>query len=360
MTAKDVDIPSVNSPILCLPTELLIELFTHCCSNDTVAPLKLASVSHRFREVVFSSPRVWQLISLNDHRFTVSASHIQAKLWLARSDPLPFNVELELQNPDALLSLLSPFMSSIDRWRYCWIRGAIEERLNISCLFQTDLVPVLHYLNIAIESVEEAADPSHRSPTLYSCGAYSQTLQHLSMNVSVATLPPANLLTPMQFTTLNVTELSLEVYLQPTQLLDFLIMCPRLEKIYFSGGLHDEVVEEKLQVVHLPHLRILVIRNTCFQRTILSALDAPVLKELHLQNLNLDFELRHNSTIEDGDSDEEDPDYSRSPWSDHHTGISLYMCLLDELTLQTFVRDGIAQTYHSVEPAAGGPRYGSL
>jgi hypothetical protein len=144
------------------------------------------------------------------------------------------------------------------------------------------------------------------------------------MNVSVATLPSAEFLTSMPFTALNITELSLEVYLQPAQLLDFLVMCPLLEECYFSGGLHDEIfTKEKLQVVHLPNLRILLIRNTCFQRTILSGLDAPALRELHLQNLNLDFELRHHSTIEEGDSDEEDPDYSRSPWSDHHTGISV-------------------------------------
>jgi hypothetical protein len=143
------------------------------------------------------------------------------------------------------------------------------------------------------------------------------------MNVSVATLPPAKLLTSMQFTALNITELSLEVFLQPAELLDFLTMCPLLEEFYFSGGLHDEVPTEKSPVVYLPHLRILLIRNTCFQRTILSGLDTPALRELHLQNLNLDFELRRHSAIEEGDSDEEDPDYSRSPWSDHHTGISV-------------------------------------
>ena len=285
-----------------------------------MAPLTLASVSHLFREVVRSSPRIWQLISLDDQP-TISASHTQADLWLARSAPLAFDVELKLQCSDTLLPLLSPFLSSINRWRYCWISGAIEERLKLSNLFHPGFVPVLHYLNVVIQSLEDSADTSYKSPTFYSCGASSQTPQHISMNVSVATLPSAEFLTPMQFTALNIAEQSLEVYLQPAQLLDFLDMCPLLEEFYFSGGLHDEVfTKERPDVVHLPHLRILLIRNTCFQRTILSGLDAPSLGELYLQNLNLDFELRRHSAVEEGDSDEEDPDYSRSPWSDHHTG----------------------------------------
>jgi hypothetical protein len=322
------------SPIHRLPTELLIELFTYCCAGDPNAPLNLASVSHLFREVVLSSPRVWQLISLDDHRPTVSASHIKADLWLTRSNPLPFDVELTLQCSDALLSLLSPLLSSVDRWRYCCIHGAIEEHFKLSSLFHPSFVPSLHYLNVVIQSLEASADPSRRLPTFYSCGTFLQTpQQHISMNVSVALLPPAKLLTSLKFTALNITELSLEVYLRPAQLLDFLAVCPLLEKFCFSGGLHDEMPEKMEQVVHLRHLRFLLIRNTCFQRTILSGLDAPSLRELHLQNLNLDFELRRHSVIEDGDSDEEDPDYSRSPWSDHHTGnIRLKNILLDDLS----------------------------
>jgi hypothetical protein len=306
-------------PIYRLPPELLIELCTYCSANDGMAPLTLASVCRLFREVILSSPCVWQLVYLNDQWPTLSSSHAQADLWLTRSDPLPFDVVLKLQCSDALLSLLSPLLPSINRWRYCWISSAIEERFNLSSLIQPSLIPALHHLNIVIQSLEDS-DTSHNSPTFYFCGGYSQIPPHISMNVSCTTLPSAESLHSMGFTTLNITERSLNVHFQPAEMLEFLTVCPLLEKFDYSGVLHDEVFTTKPQVIHLPHLRILSIQNTCFQRTILSGLDAPALRELHLQNLNLDFELQRHSAIDEGDSDEEDPDYSRSPWSDHHTG----------------------------------------
>jgi hypothetical protein len=306
-------------PIYRLPPELLIELCTYCSANDGMAPLTLASVCRLFRKVILSSPRVWQLVYLNDQWPTLSSSHAQADLWLTRSDPLPFDVVLKLQCSDALLSLLSPLLPSINRWRYCWISSAIEERFNLSSLIQPSLIPALHHLNIVIQSLEDS-DASHNSPTFYFCGGYSQIPPHISMNVSCTTLPSAESLHSMGFTTLNITERSLDVHFQPAEMLEFLTVCPLLEEFDYSGVLHDEVFTTKPQVIHLPHLRILSIRNTYFQRAILSGLDAPALRELHLQNLNLDFELQRHSAIDEGDSDEEDPDYSRSPWSDHHTG----------------------------------------
>jgi hypothetical protein len=241
-------------------------------------------------------------------------------LWLTRSDPLPFDVVLKLQCSDALLPLLSPLLPYIDRWRYCWISSAIEERFNLSSIIQPNLVSALHHLNIVIQSLEDS-DASRNSPTFYFCGGSSQIPEHISMNVLCTTLPSAESLHSMGFTVLNITEPSLDALLQPAEMLEFLTVCPMLQEFDYSGALHDEVSTAKPHVVHLPHLRVLSIRNTCFQRTILSGLDAPALKELHLQNLNLDFALQRLSTIDEGDSDEENPDYSRSPWSDHHTGI---------------------------------------
>jgi hypothetical protein len=310
-----------------LPTELLIELFTFCVANDPIVPLTLASVSHRFRQVVLSSPRIWQLISLDDRRSTISTSHTQVQIWIAQSDPLPFDVALRLQSSDALLSLVSPLLSSVSRWRHFWISGAKQERLQLSSLFRRGLVPALHYLNVVIQSIEDSASTPHNAPSFYSCGSHSQIPQHISMNISLTTLPSPNFITPIQFTALNITEMSLKIHLQPGDLLKFLTVCPLLEEFYYSGMLRDEVSVEKLQVVQLPHLRVLLIRNTCFQRTILSGLDTPALRELYLQNLNLDFELQQHSATEDGDSDEENPDFSRSPWSDHHTGMTTLQSL---------------------------------
>lgn len=307
-----------------LPTELLIELFATCASssNDAspITPLTLSSVCRLWKEVIYSSPRVWQLISLDDHdERPVSESLAHAELWLKQSAPLPFDVELSVESSDSVLPLLSPFLASINRWRHCWIDGVKEEYANVSKLFQPDLEPALHYLNLTIQTTDEEPQTT---PTLYACGTFSQMPQHISMNACVAALPTAMDLTPLLFTAIGITEFSVKVYLQPADLLNFLVACPLLQELFFSGSLHDEESSDlKPPIVHLPHLHTLNIHNTCFQRTILSHLHAPKLRELHLENLNLDFELRHHVDIEEGDSDDEDPDYSQSPWSDHHTGM---------------------------------------
>lgn len=321
----DISLALINQ----LPTELLIELFSTCFDNDPVyLPLSLASVCHLWREIILTSPRLWQFISIDYHQGHRSMSSIisQAHIWLSRSAPLHFDVEFKL-NPnsqDSLLPLMSPFLPSIDRWRHCWICGSEkEESINIPDLFQPGLNPVLHYLNLTVQPNEESTTDSSNPPTLYSCGANSQKPQHISMNISIATLPLSDDLAKLQFTALNITEVSLDVYLLPSQILQFLLACPLLEQLFFSGGFHTEEGEDDslpLPTVHLVHLRTLLVRNTCFQRTILSHLHTPCLRELHLQNLNLDFELQHFHAMEDGDSEEEFPDYSQSPSSDHHTG----------------------------------------
>lgn len=329
----DISLALINR----LPTELLIELFSTCFINDPVyLPLSLASVCHLWRDIILTSPRLWQFISIDyDGHRSIASCLSQAHIWLSRSAPLHFDVEFKLNSnsQDSLLPIMSPFLPSMDRWRHCWISGpsAKEESLKIPDLFQPGLDPVLHYLNLTVQPNEEIiANSSINLPTLYSCGASSQKPQHISMNISAASLPLPEHLTILHFTALNITEVSLEVYLQPSHILQFLLACPLLEQLFFSGGLHaEEVVGEgddspSLPIVHLVHLRTLLVRNTCFQRTILSHLHTPCLRELHLQNLNLDYELQRSHAMEDGDSEEEFPDYSQSPWSDHHTGEPSY------------------------------------
>jgi hypothetical protein len=146
-------------------------------------------------------------------------------------------------------------------------------------------------------------------------------VQHISMNVSISAFPLAEHIATLPFTRLTVTEISLEVQLQAAQLLRFLVVFPLLERFHFCGGIHeDETTDDILPVVFLRHLHTLIIRNTCSQRTIMSYLHTPALRHLFLHNLNLDFELPSRNVVEDGDSDDEDPDYSQSPWSDRQTG----------------------------------------
>lgn len=59
------------------------------------------------------------------------------------------------------------------------------------------------------------------------------------------------------------------------------------------------------------------------QRSILSHLHLPALRELRLRHLNMDDSLDGYHVEEYGDSDDEANDFSQSPSSDHHTGMGL-------------------------------------
>lgn len=312
-----------NQCLICqLPAELLIELFTFCARNDAAAPPMLSFVCRLFREVISTSPRIWQLISLND--ISISASHAQAKYWMQQSAPLPFDVELNLQSADSLLPLLSPFLHNIDRWRDYSCTGVINEQLRLPRLVRPNSVATLHCLKIRLIPPVESDTNLARSPTFYSCSTYPQTPQHVSMNLNITSLPPLTHLAPLPFVALKITSFSIESPLQPAQFLNFLIACPWIEDMHISSTLHEELLRDELPLtIPLLHLRTLLVRNMTSQRVLLSVIYAPALRELYLQNLNVDYELQRYHNTEEGDSDDEEHDFSRSPYSDIHTGALL-------------------------------------
>ncbi|KAJ7505367.1 hypothetical protein B0H11DRAFT_1978315 [Mycena galericulata] len=305
-----------------VPPEILVEIFVHCTtSSDPLAPLNLASVSPLWRQVVQSSPRVWQHIYLNDRR-SIASSHAQAALWTRQSHPLNFDVYLDLsQSSDLVLPLLSPLLPLLDRWRHFTMTGKREESVDLSEYgeFHNSIDPLV----VAIQDPDQAQDGP--PPLTFA----SATCSWLTMQVSVAELPKAVSLTPMRFTSIVMSEHSLSIHTQPRSILDFLSACPQLEAFFFTGWHHDdEPLINPLPVVRLPALRTLHLRTTCGTRSLLSSIDAPRLTELYLSHLNADFQLARSGPVEDGDSDDEAHDFSRSPWSDRATGMGLRRLLL--------------------------------
>jgi len=157
---------------------------------------------------------------------------------------------------------------------------------------------------------------------------------YVTMNVWVSELPKAPSLAPLRFTTVVMTEYSHSILTQPRAILGFLAACPTLEAFFFTGSQHDdERILSPLPVARLPRLRTLHLRRTCGTRSLLSSIDAPALLELHLSHLNVDFQFAGSVAEpghwwEDGDSEDEANDFSRSKFSDHATGMGLRRLLL--------------------------------
>jgi hypothetical protein len=239
-------------------------------------------------------------------------------LWARQSYPLTFDVHLDVsQSSGLVLSLLSPLLPLMNRWRYFTMSGKREESVDLSGSLPNCIDPLI----ISIQEPDQVDPADVALPRLTFTSAMPSWL---TMNVWMAELPKAPSLVTLRFTTIVMTEYSITVLTQPRSILEFLSACPQLEAFFFTGWQHDdEKLTSPLPVARLPRLRTLHLRSTCGTRSLLSYMDAPQLSELHLSHLNAEFQFSavNEYLHEDGDSEDEANDFSRSKWSDHATGM---------------------------------------
>lgn len=351
-----------------LPTELLIDIFEKSSWGIPFAPLTLSSVCRSWHGVVYTSPRVWQLISLQgvhkDEDATVYKLQRQTNLWLTNSSPLPFDVTLDLRFcfQEQFLAIISILIGGLYRWRSCtFIVGRFKETTDVAGIVLAASArpdhthsdssdeesdsdsegegrrerPRLCMGATAVDHLEVIVD---EAVLLSRIGGYPDvedvdlegklpTLRPI-LNGSIAlkcplpSLPPPNQINTMGITVLTITE-SGQLPTNPVQLLRFLTAFPEIETLTFEGRMLQPGYDANVPVVTLPKLHELVIGNTISTRIILSHLDLPKLTSLSLQRLNTDVLVPNNPTGEDGESDDEAHDYSQSPHSDYATGMGL-------------------------------------
>ena len=306
-----------HAPINRLPPELLIEVLAYCTRNSALAPLTLRRVTSRWKEIVDTSPRLWQNLLLKDQDRAYLFSKRQAALWTTRSQPLQYDVELQVNDPDSIFPLVSPLLSTVDRWRSFRLSGKREEEVNIRNLKLTP--DSLTNLNVFLhDELEEDSQPKITfSPT---CLDQSYTF---AMNIWLSGIPSAPLLPRLRFVHISISELDLiDPHTQPKDILEFLGACPELKSFFLSGWPYVEHIIGPLPEVHLPNLVELHLKSTCWARPILSSLVTPRLEYVYLSQLNVDFQIL-GDYHEEGDSEDEAHDYSQSPSSDRATGMGL-------------------------------------
>ncbi|KAK7048310.1 hypothetical protein R3P38DRAFT_2868601 [Favolaschia claudopus] len=318
-----------SSPFDSLPVEILEQILVLCTTNAyPLANLTLRRVSKLWLEVSESSPRIWQHIFLDD-RCTIASAHVHATMWAHKSYPMPFDVHLHVsQSSDLILPLLSPILPQLSRWRTFTMAGKRTESTQISNSFAQGIDGLI--IDIQDPDQFDPGEPEDVQSHL----TFTSTTGWTSMNIWVSEIPSTMYFAPLHFTTLIMTEYSVSIFTQPRTVLGFLTICPMLEEFHFSGLQHDdERLLTPLPMAYLPYLRVLHLHLTCGTRSLLSSIDAPTLVELRLSHLNVDFQLasaiaeRGSPRWEDGDSDDEANDFSRSKFSDHATGMGL-RCLL--------------------------------
>lgn len=254
----------------------------------------------------------------------MSSIRTQAELWAARSSPLPFSVVLKLSDFERLLPIMSCFLPNLARWMSCTITydGRTIET-SLSDLTLSSPRRILHHLDIFLKTpFEDVAGDDEDDIIFVSCG--SATYRHISMKVATTKLPHAEMVNPLLFTSLDISETTFEYSVRSPDLLRFLAHCPNLEHFYFHGVSNDEgTLDAPPPAISLPRLHTLLLNEICNQRSILSHLYLPALRELHLRHINVDYPLEPYYVPEEGDSDDESHDFSQSPHSDLHTGMGL-------------------------------------
>ncbi|KAI9443082.1 hypothetical protein H4582DRAFT_1808404 [Lactarius indigo] len=309
----------------CLPTELLVDIFTWCAHSSALTVVALGEVCRHWKAITDHSPRLFQFIVLDDHSLPSHLANRVANLYLARSSGLPFDVDINILSRDNLLPLLSPFLNHLGRWRSCTIGGAKEEAVCFGDFWDRgNGEPKLEELDIVIIDPDPTRGTS-APPGTFKPYTISLNSNLLFMAVMLSKLPSPLTLSPLRFVTLSVSESPL-TNVRPDDLLQFLTACPELEYFSFTGSMSEPVItSEDIQrpppIVSLSRLRSLVLHSTLATRIVLSHLHTPALQELYLEHLNVDFEFP--CALEDGDSDDGFSDFSQSPGSDHATGMGV-------------------------------------
>lgn len=305
-----IGFPPLHKRISILPPELLIEIFANCASNETLAPLTLRRVSKWWRAIINSSPRVWQSVYLDDQAHSIFFLRTQAEIWAQRSMPLAIDVQLNVVSVDLILPMLSPLLPFVDRWRSFSMEGQRKEYQ----VFPKGPLITVNFLNYLRIYIQESTGGITFTPEVSNC----------VMHIWLLALPPSTLLSPLRFTTVEISEENINVtHSRPQDILDFLCACPELEAFHYTGWQYnDDPPSNPLPVISLPNLHTLRLKNICIARQILSSLYVPRLANLSLAHLNVEFTLR-GEYHEDGDSDDEANDFSQSPSSDHATGMGL-------------------------------------
>ncbi|PFH44936.1 hypothetical protein AMATHDRAFT_72107 [Amanita thiersii Skay4041] len=123
---------SDSSPIQCLSSEVLSEIFVHCLEKGTISnsvtdcPLLLCCVCSSWRTIALHTPRLWTTLDFQPCRTSCTAAefveHVHS--WIKRSGDLPLKLKLDfgysfegLNWHDFADVILAAYLQYTSRWR---------------------------------------------------------------------------------------------------------------------------------------------------------------------------------------------------------------------------------------------------
>ncbi len=230
----------------------------YCVYNEPLAPLTLREVCRWWYSIVDNISRLWQTVPLND-AYGGMFPEQQAALWTTRSQPFEYNIELNIGDPQTILPLISPFLSSIDRWKSFRFTGSNRDDELLPPTFRLTQENLTH-LHLCLHDNDQEEWDDDESRITFSPISPEDSFNY-AMNLWVVKLPSPLLLSSLRFVHVTIAEGGIGgLHAQPNEILGFLTACPELESFFLSGFPHDGPIDRPLPIVRLPNLITLQLK----------------------------------------------------------------------------------------------------
>ncbi|KAJ7257141.1 hypothetical protein C8J57DRAFT_1185973 [Mycena rebaudengoi] len=272
-------------PILTLPVEITSEIFFHVLPvyplrpplTGLPSPALLGQICRRWRDIAFSTPRLWRAIQLNiEWKCHLDMQLDALATWLSRSKDCTLSISLEYKLESELCSSKLPditeaLISNAARWEYVhliipfldlhWIRGPF---------------PLLRALSIGKSNYDDGREISVASP-FHDAPQLQKVVLCVLFDPSWAYLPW------WQFTSISADKC------EPSVLGN--ILSHAVSLIDFDGTLWDDD-DDVPPVAPLAYLQSLILHDECktkrgAQKLLLDALTTPALRHLTVSEREL-------------------------------------------------------------------------
>ncbi|OCB89087.1 hypothetical protein A7U60_g3770 [Sanghuangporus baumii] len=336
--------PTGHSPLNKLPIELLILIFSFCIEDDPDVAASLSLVNSQWRAIMTDLPSLWSHLRLSDARFEPRRLRSKADVWLNRSGKLPLDIDFDTRHRDSVLPLLSYALRGAPKWRNVSYLYSRIRFLTVKDGEEPQLESLLVTLSPkkSMESDLQVLSPDDENstrtwwggrdvPLVKNFKADDERLREMYV-LGVRCLPsPENVAAFETVTSLVLMNSSTECDFPMHRAVPFLSAFPALQSLELSNFnelflVHDPEYRPdcaEIKPAELTQLRRLSVRGICSSRCILTHLRAPQLQSLILIHINSSTMFEHPNPGEPGDSEDEAHDFSRSPWTDHATGMGL-------------------------------------
>ncbi|KDR79026.1 hypothetical protein GALMADRAFT_1287252 [Galerina marginata CBS 339.88] len=281
-----------------MPNELLTGIFITCLQSMrpsnrvgvTPFQVSMSHVSHRWREVVLSTPLLWNTIDFRVRPMNHVQRRILSQLHahLTRSDTCFLDVTLDFHIVDEISPYLNLLAMHSTRWRRLSIVTRYERVDDIRDLLCDANTPILEHLSLSLGKPQDGS----LSPRKQYPGVLPSIIPHTGRSLRFVRLaglalghlhPPSSSVTTLHldgWTRNYMTHEQLRKILDATTSLVNL----SLNQLYIH---HPRDPLEILQPVNLPNLLCLRIRGSCSPISrLLSLMDTPNLRSLSLQNVD--------------------------------------------------------------------------